>query len=196
MSTIEKTLPKHLILQEILPRLPVKSLIRFKSVSKSWLSTIISPKFTKTHLKISSFRPHFLVHATLHRASDDEIYLLQYDHMNCNVRNFIELEFANGYDLPIEVNYIVGSCNGLVCLLGNEHRSREVFYVCNPATRRLRKIKKPGGVGRADRSGCVFCYESSTDDYIIFGAFSSRHDDFVHFYVFSLSAGNWRRREQ
>ncbi|XP_021731779.1 uncharacterized protein LOC110698622 [Chenopodium quinoa] len=39
----------------------------------------------------------------------------------------------------------------------------------------------------------LFYYESSTDDYKIFGGFSSFEGDYDQLYVFSLSAGNWRQ---
>ena len=48
-----KDLPEEVML-EILLRLPVKSLLRFKSVCKHWLSLISDPNFAKLHFERSS----------------------------------------------------------------------------------------------------------------------------------------------
>ncbi|KAI8561469.1 hypothetical protein RHMOL_Rhmol04G0342200 [Rhododendron molle] len=40
----------HEVVYDILSRLPVKPLCRFKSVSKSWLALITDPHFIKSHL--------------------------------------------------------------------------------------------------------------------------------------------------
>ncbi|XP_071713369.1 putative F-box protein At4g29970 [Rutidosis leptorrhynchoides] len=42
------------IIQEIMSRLPVKSILQFRSVSKPWLSLIFDPSFTKLHLTRST----------------------------------------------------------------------------------------------------------------------------------------------
>ncbi|KAF7126505.1 hypothetical protein RHSIM_Rhsim11G0052400 [Rhododendron simsii] len=46
-------LPHHLLVEEVLTRLPAKSLMRFKSVSKLWCSTIYDPCFVKAHNALS-----------------------------------------------------------------------------------------------------------------------------------------------
>ncbi|GER41947.1 hypothetical protein STAS_18707 [Striga asiatica] len=50
-ETAAAILPEEIITEILL--LPVKSLLRFKSVCKPWLLLISSPKFAKTHLKTS-----------------------------------------------------------------------------------------------------------------------------------------------
>ncbi|KAL7177376.1 hypothetical protein ACSBR2_030683 [Camellia fascicularis] len=47
-------LPKEITEDEIFSRLPVKSLLQFRYVSKSWRSSISNPQFMKTHLDLSS----------------------------------------------------------------------------------------------------------------------------------------------
>uniref|UniRef100_A0A0D9WMC3 F-box domain-containing protein n=1 Tax=Leersia perrieri TaxID=77586 RepID=A0A0D9WMC3_9ORYZ len=39
------------IVEQILLRLPVKSIVRFRSVCKSWQSMIADPRFTRLHLQ-------------------------------------------------------------------------------------------------------------------------------------------------
>ncbi|XP_021736585.1 F-box/kelch-repeat protein At3g23880-like [Chenopodium quinoa] len=193
---MNNTLPNHLIFEKILPKLPVKSLLRFKSVSKSWLSTISSLEFAKSHLQLSSSPPKFILLAGLDCESEDdetqrEFYLLDYDNNdNYELKPFVELEFEDGCDTPVKSFYIVGSCNGLVCLLVQQ-RNSEAYFIGNPATRRYQKIRIPKGAEAGSRSGCVFYYESSTDDYKLFGAFSFGR--YERFYVFSLKAGIWTR---
>ena len=52
-TSINYYVPTEIII-EILSRLPVKTLLRFRCVSKSWLSLISNPKFIRTRLDKSS----------------------------------------------------------------------------------------------------------------------------------------------
>uniref|UniRef100_A0A7C9D3I3 F-box domain-containing protein n=1 Tax=Opuntia streptacantha TaxID=393608 RepID=A0A7C9D3I3_OPUST len=47
------TLPMGILVQELLPRLPVKSLLRFKCVSKFFQTLISTPEFAQRHLRHS-----------------------------------------------------------------------------------------------------------------------------------------------
>ena len=53
-------LPEELIV-EILSWVPVKPLMRFKCVSKTWNSLIFHPTFVKLHLQRSSTNTHVLL---------------------------------------------------------------------------------------------------------------------------------------
>lgn len=100
---------------EILLRLPVKSLLQFRSVSKSWLNLISSSEFIKFHLDLSA------------NNKDNSHHRLMYNH------NFKEgslkslLYESDVIEAPHDLNYpmkdhqrpfqIVGSANGLICLI-------------------------------------------------------------------------------
>lgn len=74
------------IVVNILSRLPVKTLLRCKLVSKSWLSIISSRDFIKTHLSRSTDNPHFTHHQLI---LCDAPFLPQeyHKHIDFTVRN-------------------------------------------------------------------------------------------------------------
>ncbi|XP_059284953.1 F-box/kelch-repeat protein At3g23880-like [Lycium ferocissimum] len=87
-SEEQEILPCFDLVTEILSRLPVKSLMRFRSVSKSWLALICSPKFIKSHLSLS--------------ANNNKDYT---NHRDYPMKN-TSISFS-----------IKGSVNGLICLV-------------------------------------------------------------------------------
>ena len=58
---VSAELPHDLVVEEILTRLPGKSLMRFKSVSKLWCSIIDDPRFCQAHRARSRARPTLLL---------------------------------------------------------------------------------------------------------------------------------------
>uniref|UniRef100_A0A0V0GK94 Putative ovule protein n=1 Tax=Solanum chacoense TaxID=4108 RepID=A0A0V0GK94_SOLCH len=70
-------LPPELI-TDILSRLPVKSLLQCRCVSKSWLSLIYSPEFIKTHLSLAANNKDYIHHRVMLRVSPPECGLKNY----------------------------------------------------------------------------------------------------------------------
>ncbi|WZZ22133.1 hypothetical protein YC2023_123520 [Brassica napus] len=115
------------VVELILERLPVVSLLRFKSVSKTWKSTIESPSFKQRQLMITrrKSRGPDVVYVTGFGNEEDEIKEEEANIVvgSCVIRS---LKFPTRSD---KVCY--GTCDGLVCLFSNRHPSA----VFNPATR-------------------------------------------------------------
>ncbi|KAK9690416.1 hypothetical protein RND81_09G126400 [Saponaria officinalis] len=188
-KTLIVNLPEHLIIEHILPRLPVKSLIRFKTVCKLWLSIISTSEFAQSHLKFSSLNPKFVILSEDHSLDEHyKLFLLNYDENN-DTRELIRLNLDQNW---VFTNLdVVGSCNGLLCLYLEEETKYGSFCVWNPVTNQCREIKNPNGEAFALDFG--FGYASTVDDYKIVALFSPRKHGFGDLYVYSLKLGQWKR---
>ncbi|RHN45288.1 putative F-box domain-containing protein [Medicago truncatula] len=155
---------------EILSWLPVKPLMKMKCVSKSWNTLISDPKFVKLHLTRSA-RSSYSYLVSYEKSKHDGDYSF--------VPFSITDLFKNGtVTLPKDPYYrlinkdcrrVVGSCNGLVCLLGydDDQRKETWLRLWNPATR---TISDKFGYFRDDMHGLKywkfeFGYNNSTDTY-------------------------------
>ncbi|XP_017219713.1 F-box/kelch-repeat protein At3g06240-like [Daucus carota subsp. sativus] len=112
-KTTAADLPEELIRREILTRLPVRSLVRFKSVSKSWLSLFSEPRFINQHLTHSTTQNH---NDCLVATRNTKVVILS------RYEEIVALDSAHILD-------VVGSVRGLVCLTG-----RNMLSLWNPAT--------------------------------------------------------------
>ncbi|KAG5554201.1 hypothetical protein RHGRI_011904 [Rhododendron griersonianum] len=180
-------LPQELII-EILLQLPVKSLVRFRSVCKSWCTIIYEPQFVKKHLSLVT--------------KDDNInnwrVIIRYqyhDLKSCSLRSFFHEPYGRAVDLyyPFKTLRrgvgIVGSCDGLVCIYYYE-KSVDNFYIWNPSTRESH-ILPSFGEGANFGFSYGFGYDSFNDDYkVIRVAFAKGP---LEVKVYSLKTDSWRR---
>ncbi|KAF2293509.1 hypothetical protein GH714_002342 [Hevea brasiliensis] len=160
------------LLTEILSRLPVKSLLKCRCVSKSWYSLITNPSFIAHHLEKTAPRNSGLLifrystTAELDTESDNVRYFLYSD------EGFPENPVEE-LDCPFKgvkrfVN-IVGSCNGVFCLsdnVGGINTYRAALW--NPSVRKIVKIHFPK-VNYTSKGPFIhslgFGFDSTTDDY-------------------------------
>ncbi|KAL9809914.1 F-box protein [Arabidopsis thaliana] len=144
-TSMEELLPHDVIEYHIMVRLDVKTLLKFKSVSKQWMSTIQSPSFQERqlihHLSQSSGDPHVLLvslYDPCARQQDPSISSFE------ALRTFLVESSAASVQIPTpweDKLYFVcnTSCDGLICLFS--------FYelpsiVVNPTTRWHRTFPK------------------------------------------------------
>lgn len=131
------SIPHDVVVEEILEKLPVKSLLRFRAVSKLWRTEIESRRFQERHLvhqqksrdpSILICRPRLddLGKASLRSLSLGATLVSEEDHIR--------------YPVPSKKDFnvrVTRSCDGLACLYSNTF-----MYVINPATRWHRKLPK------------------------------------------------------
>lgn len=117
------------ILTDILFRLPVKSLLRFRCVSKTWHALIDSPVFIKSHLKKSIDTDTNLSLIINNKGS---IYSVDFDTLD----GAAVLDGAEELNHPLkhlkQCIFVLGSCNGLLFL--STHGGD--FWLWNPSTRK------------------------------------------------------------
>ncbi|KAL3507358.1 hypothetical protein ACH5RR_032740 [Cinchona calisaya] len=152
----------HELLIEILSRVPVKSLMKFKCVSRTRLSLISNPHFIKTHLinslKKDDFGHHGLIFTVLPPNSDSHL-------KQCSLESAFDAAAAPSSAEVIEIDYplknpyksvwVVGSCDGLVCIAIEEDGQ----FLWNPS---IRKFKKLPDLGVTIKRGCCIILDLGT----------------------------------
>ncbi|XP_057455222.1 putative F-box protein At3g16210 [Lotus japonicus] len=180
------SLPEELI-QEILLRLPVKSLVRFKCVCKSWLSLISDPKFAKSHYDLASEPTYrFLFIST----SDSQVQSIDIeasliDHDSPVLSTHVLPHPVSAWS--ISNSRIYGSCRGFLLL---NYRQRDLL-VWNPSTGAFKPIPYPHS-----NSLYGFWYDASTDDYLVlFMKIPYAPDWKTDIDIFSLKTNSWDQIE-
>ncbi|KAG7563494.1 F-box domain, partial [Arabidopsis suecica] len=129
-------IPNDDVLEEILVRLPVKTLLRFQIVSKHWRHTIKSKSFEERHM--------------LHQKTKEPKFLCIFvDESWCNKPNFalktMRLEWSstclvgeevyhNSYEHKVNLVVFSKSLDGLFLIYGGENLNRPIMVI-NPANR-------------------------------------------------------------
>ncbi|KAF7114252.1 hypothetical protein RHSIM_RhsimUnG0092200 [Rhododendron simsii] len=169
------------LLTPILLRLPAKSLIRFKGVSKHWLSLLSDSRFASTHLN-----PKPLVSSLYF------YYNGKLDSISLNgspafpTLSFLSRRFTGHFT-------ILHSCNGLL-LIENPQITDDCvearYIVCNPTTQKYTVLSQPGGGYYA--SGCLAFDPSKSPHYkVVF--VSPTLSPSLHMDIFSSETTNWKK---
>ncbi|KAF8016028.1 hypothetical protein BT93_H1550 [Corymbia citriodora subsp. variegata] len=172
------------ILIEILSRLPVKSLGRFKCVSKQWQSLISDPGFTKSHLqrlKAGDIIPS-------QRIVKSPLETIDYELLDGDTGGGEGSMVVKSHEIrmadPSWEPGLMGCCDGLVCLTVSDG-----FLLYNPTTKEFRNL--PGSdLVQGDDFFHGFGYDSISDDYKIVQGDGSTNCQVA---IFSLKSGSWRK---
>nr|XP_009804750.1 PREDICTED: putative F-box protein At2g02030 [Nicotiana sylvestris] len=166
----------------ILTRLPVKSLLRFKSVSKAWNAIICDDEFTKIH--------H---HQT--KALGRKKLLVQRPTGYFNFRDLEnpQLILMERQLFPLkrlqQCAEIMCSCDGLVLI--KDHKSYNEYVLWNPSTTKYRVLELCPYLNLDNEcpKACGLCNDSNLDDYKVIVICK------LFYVVYSLNKGCWKRKQ-
>ncbi|XP_047333456.1 F-box protein CPR1-like [Impatiens glandulifera] len=144
------------ILENILCRLPVKSLLRLRCVSKSWLSLISSPRFVKLHMNVQT-------KSNLSLYMIDALVLSRWNLYSLNHFFGPPAEF---FSHPLWCHHTIhnwGSCDGLICL---SNALDDIVCLWNPSTKKSINLPYSSTtLTRNDARSYGFYYDITNDDY-------------------------------
>ena len=177
----------HDVVIDILTRLPVKSLIRFRCVSKSWYSTITDPLFITKHLNLNSKAK------SLSSYNNHNDFLLYTDHKQlytaaCNDDPTLTLTEVCRFQIPFPVD-MVDYCNGMFLIF----RSRgTLIYLWNPSIQKHKMLMLADG-----RNGFSLglAYHFQNNDFKILKIVCNNKGPRFEAKVYALSTDLWRMIE-
>ncbi|KAK2440212.1 F-box/kelch-repeat protein [Trifolium repens] len=146
-------LPPELLIQIFL-RLSVKSLIRFKSVCKTWFTLISDYNFANSHFKFPATHTRKIL--SLSSTKPPQIQSIDFEEKLVNNIYSASLSF-NSSNFPLQIK---GSCRGFLFLCNSLR-----FYLWNPSTGFHKQI--PLSNSRYSKYLHGFGYDQSRDDYVV-----------------------------
>ncbi|OMO93677.1 hypothetical protein COLO4_16755 [Corchorus olitorius] len=182
---------------DILSRLPVKSLTRFKSVSKKWANLTSTPAFISSHLRRAPPDPSLLVRRYNTQTGNQNAFRLYPD--PTRNRDCYLLDVPSEEPL-LRFPKIVGSVDGLVCLdVSPCYASDFIFW--NLATRQFKRLPFP--LIASSKSNPIwmvfigFGFDSFSSDYKLVRIVSLKtNDPSPRVEVFSWKQWAWKEIEE
>lgn len=195
------SLPSHIIL-EILSRLPAKSIIQCKCVSKQWLDLIAEPYFAS--LQFTRSKPGVAIHQT--EPSKNLLRLVDFedagDQRSLVHDPTVEIDLGSLSKFPDSTIVVDGSVNGMLLLRDANHK-HETLYVCNPLTRECVELASPNQTVRYPSIVTHgFGVTKRSEEYKVVRIFQEREIDprsgscvripYSECRVYTLGTGEWR----
>ncbi|KAM3339245.1 hypothetical protein P3S68_029114 [Capsicum galapagoense] len=183
LEKIKQTNLQEEILMDILSRLPVRSLLRFKCVSKFWMALISEPYFTTKHFN----------HVKNNQSFEKMLFLNREYSFHCSSLSSDQLfEDVQGIDRPRSGKlwgWNIHCCyNGLVLVGVRKYPDKDfMLLLWNPSTRESVVLPNPKF---SQEVTCTWGlrYDSTSDDYKILKIDGKERNE-----VLALKSGSWRK---
>ncbi|XP_071713366.1 F-box protein At5g65850-like [Rutidosis leptorrhynchoides] len=182
------------IIQEIVSRLPVKSILQFRSVCKPWLSLISDPSFTKLHLTRSTVNPRTALLIATYDIDTRDRHLLSVAPDGGPLTHLMTLH--NAPDTTIYMQLIVSEhVNGLVLFTSSYKTLADKFaFIVNPSTREIYELPYPDthisylpGFNELRNEHVILSVRKPTQSLMPY------EPNTIEFMIFSLLSYSWKK---
>ncbi|RZC82061.1 hypothetical protein C5167_044641 [Papaver somniferum] len=171
----------------IVVRLPVKSILRFRCVSKDWCKLLKDPDFVKKHLRFAIEMNKFSLMMHPLYVFDLETYTLAYDPSSSTLSNCVSIRYPWG-------TTFWGTCNGLVCL----STLFDDLVLWNPATKEFKEVP-PRPIESVNEISNYFLYgfgyDEKFDDFKVVSMLGIQNVYNCVVHIYSLKSNSWKRLE-
>ncbi|XP_026442002.1 putative F-box protein At1g33530 [Papaver somniferum] len=200
----KKCLPHDLIVEEILTRLPVTSLLKSVRVSKLWYNSIHNDHkhLTYSHFLQSQKQPQVIfsllnVRSGFQPNTDDTSYACHFFKFTAGNYSYDHVlrfdKFRNALTHP-HMWELVGYCNGLPCMAEVGHYSTR-YMILDPNRDDFLYIFYPASVGICTPNAHIIChgfgFDPSANEYKLASIFRTAENE-LNFVVFTLGTKSWR----
>ena len=189
-------LPEEIVL-EILAKLPVKSLLRFRCVCKRWYSSIANPSFISTHLSNNHHNQGLVIHLAKNTRIPSSGRL---DSQFCTLARDRTFETISKFPIPFIFRswflVLAGSCNGILCFSDYMTPGCNGVYLWNPSIRMFKRLPYTCST-QLRKVALGFGYDSQTNDYKVvkFSWTIAEPMPPPEVEVYSFSSDSWKRIE-
>ncbi|XP_073308011.1 F-box/kelch-repeat protein At3g06240-like isoform X3 [Primulina huaijiensis] len=199
---VNPQLPEDVII-EILIRVPVKSIVKLRCVSRTWRDLIRSPIFIHRYQNRERKQSVLLVKRYTTRQYEDEAILSFHnpDFPELLVSPYLSIPVLNDLNLPTNIYSnvrIYGPCNGLVCI-----PVYNIIFLCNPALREFKPLPPPSitcPMGyRILAFEFGFGFDPNTGAYKVMQISEIREDfyeDFHRFDLYDSASDSWKHIDE
>uniref|UniRef100_A0A0E0KPR4 F-box domain-containing protein n=1 Tax=Oryza punctata TaxID=4537 RepID=A0A0E0KPR4_ORYPU len=179
-------IPNDLVICEVLTRLPVKSLLRFRSVCRSWRNAVADPAFVRRHLELSraATPPSVLaVHTRTdtdpdERAAPEDVVSFHRVRQgqspaatgDAAAAAIVELMHEEALECA-DADLLTSHCDGLVAVAATAGK----IFVCNPATNEF-FLLPPGSRRGPSNETAALGFDPCTGRYVVTRCFFQRYD--------------------
>ncbi|XP_012857691.1 PREDICTED: putative F-box protein At1g47390 [Erythranthe guttata] len=172
------------IIEIILSKLSSKSLLRFKSVSKSWNTLISNPLFIQNHLQSSDNSPDNLFLSTDTYGTDRGFTLVEFEVGNIHSGEISVESIPNGYDR------ILCECNGVLLLtsIHGEFNEYDTYALWNPSTRSQMFVINRCEFNEDHEVDCGICYDQITGDFKVVIVYATKYA------IYSCNNNSWTEK--